>query len=69
MEELIQGHELTARMLAACTPKRSDILHRGRDGGEARLDVSAKSFAHQFRACAVLGFSDLLHLFHHFGRK
>ena len=67
MEESVQAYELTAGMLAACAPKRSDILHRGCDGGEARVDVRAKSLTYQFRAGAVLGLADLLDLFHHFG--
>ena len=66
MEELVQAHELTAGVLGACAPKRPDILHRGRDGGEARVDVCAKSLAHQFRPGAVLGLEDLLDLLHHF---
>jgi hypothetical protein len=67
MEELVQTYELTAGVLAACAPKRPDILHRGRDGGEARVDVCAESLAHQFRAGAVLGFADLFDLLHHLG--
>ena len=69
VEELVQAHELAAGVLAPCAPKRPDILHRGRDGGEACVDVCPKSFAHQFRAGAMLGLADLLDLLHHFGRE
>ena len=69
MEELVQGHVLTTGMLAACAPKRPDILHRGRNDGEAGFDVGAKRSPDQFGARAVLVLADLLDLLHHLGRE
>ena len=57
MEEFIQVYELATGVLAACAPQRPDILHRGRDGGEAGCDVCPESLA------------DPLLLFDHFRRK
>jgi len=69
MEEFIQVYELATGVLAACAPQRPDILHRGRDSGEAGCDVCPESLADQLRPRAVLGLADPLHLFDHFRRK
>jgi hypothetical protein len=69
MEEVIQVYELATGVLAACAPQRPDILHRGRDGGEAGCDVCPESLADQLGSRAVLGLANPLHLFNHFRWK